>query len=85
MRYKCFGKMIEVPESLISKYTKDFDVFQNNKSRDEVNELRNSIYEIMLLVQMDPTMLDEPPYMNDFVNSLAMKKALENNKVMFDA
>jgi hypothetical protein len=85
MKYKCFGRLIDVPDSLVDKFTKDFDSLPNSGQREAINELRNGVYEVMLLVQMDPDMLDDLAYRKDFVNSLAIKKAMENNGIMYDA
>lgn len=85
MMYKCFGRSISVPDALVKQYTKDFDVLPQSGKWHDIHELRDSIYQIMLLVQLDPSMLDEPAYLGDFTNALAMKKALENNGIMYDA
>lgn len=84
MLVKCYEKVYKVPDDLISKYTKEFEVLPNSGLRDEILLLRDSVYQILLLVSMDPDMLSESEYQKDFINALAIKKALSNNKILHD-
>ena len=80
MLVKCYEKIYSIPDNLISKYTKEFEVLPNSGLKDEINLLRDSVYQILLLVSADPDMLTEVDYKKDFINALAIKKALENIK-----
>jgi|GEM_PF-756206 hypothetical protein len=84
MLVKCYEKVYSVPDSLISKYTKEFEVLPGSGLRDEINLLRDSVYQILLLISVDPDMLSEEDYKKDFINALAIKKAMENNKILHD-
>ena len=84
MLVKCYEKIYSVPDSLISKYTKEFDVLPGSGLRDDIMTLRDSVYQILLLVSIDPEMLNEVEYKKDFINALAIKKAMENNKILHD-
>jgi hypothetical protein len=39
----------------------------------------------MELVKLDPTMLDEAQYKEEVINALAMRQAMKNNGVLYDA
>jgi hypothetical protein len=84
MLVKCYQKVYTVPDDLINKYTKEFEVLPNSGLRDEIVLLRDSVYQILLLVSVDPDMLSEEDYKKDFINALAIKKALANNKILHD-
>ena len=84
MLVKCYQKVYTVPDDLINKYTKEFEVLPNSGLRDEIILLRDSVYQILLLVSLDPDMLTEEDYRKDFINALAIKKALSNNKILHD-
>jgi hypothetical protein len=85
MMFKCYNRLLEVPDSLIKKLTKDFDILPGGHNYAEVVVLRETIYEIMELVKLDPTMLDEAQYKEEVINALAMRQAMKNNGVLYDA
>ena len=83
--FKCYNRLLEVPDSLIKKLTKDFDILPGGHNYAEVVVLRETIYEIMELVKLDPTMLDEAQYKEEVINALAMRQAMKNNGILYDA
>jgi hypothetical protein len=85
MQVSCYGEDIEIPDLLIDKYTKDFECLPGKGLYNEINQLRNSISEVVELVAEDPEILNEKEYMTDFVRALAMKKALETHGIFYDA
>ena len=85
MMFKCYNRLLEVPDSLIHKLTSDFNVLPGGQNYAEVVSLRETIYEIMELVKLDPTMLDEDQYKDEVINALATRQALKNNGVLYDA
>lgn len=84
MLFRCYKKIYDVPDALITKYTKEFEVLPNSGLREEITMLRDSVYQILLLASLDPGMLSEEEYKKDFINALAIKKALSNNKILHD-
>jgi len=85
MQVTCYGEQIEIPDILVDKFTKDFECLSGKGLYDEVNQLRNSIYEIVDIVADDPGILSEPEYLSDFVKALAMKKAMETHGIFYDS
>ena len=75
----------DIPDILIDKFTKDFDGLPGSGMHDSVSALRESINEILEVVAEEPDILDEPEYLHDFIRALAMKKALENHGILYDA
>ena len=78
-------RLLDVPDTLIKKFTKDFNVLPGGQNHNEVVVLRETIYEIMELVNIDPTMLDDFVYKKEVINALAMRQAMKNNGVLYDA
>lgn len=85
MRVKCYGAEFEIPDLLIEKFIKDFDGLPGSGKHLEVNMLRDSVGEVLDLVAQDPDMLHEPEYLRDFIQALAIKKALEKHGIYYDA
>lgn len=85
MKVTCYEEEIEIPDILIEKFTKDFDCLPGSGQRESVFQLRESINEILDVVAEEPEILNEPEYLQDFIQALAMKKALENHGILHDA
>lgn len=75
----------EIPDILIDKFTRDFDGLPGSGQYESVLMLRESVYNVLDVIEDDPELLEEPEYMDDFVRALAVKKALENNGIMYDS
>lgn len=85
MMMEYFGRDIDVPDYKIDDYTEKFSVLTEGKMQTEIEVLRESIFNIIELMEMAPDLLEESRYYNEFVNTLAMKEALFNNKVLHNA
>jgi hypothetical protein len=83
MMFKCYDQVFNVPDEMITRYTKDFEVLKQGYHEDKVS-IRNSIYEILELVKLDISMLDEPEYKIEFITALAMRQAMKKNGVLYD-
>lgn len=75
----------EIPDLMIEKFIKDFDGLPGRGLRNEVNMLRDSIGSIFNVVMQDPEMLHEQEYLTDFIQAMAMKKAMEKHGIFYDA
>lgn len=85
MQVSCFGTTLEVPEHLINSYIKDFDGLPGSGQRESVLHLRNSVYEVFDYIAEDPEALDEYTYRHQFINALAVHRALEVHGILHDA
>ena len=85
MMVQCFGSELEVPDLLIDKYLKDFDGLPGSGQRESVNQLRTSIDDIIDVVSEEPEILHAPGYLSDFIRALAMKQALGELGILYDA
>lgn len=79
------GSDFEVPDILVEKFFEDFNNLPGSAHRESVYSLRDAIDEIMDVVADDPEILDEADYMHDFIHALAMRKALEQHGILYDA
>jgi hypothetical protein len=77
--------LIEVPTHLINKYVKDFKDLAGSKHRESVYILRDSIDEIMFIIDDNPELLEEPEYKDDYIKAIAMKEALIQHGIYYDA
>lgn len=85
MKVRCYDSEFEIPDLLIHKFVKDFDCLPGSGKYHEINELRDSIESVVDFVSEDPEVLHEPEHLRDFIQALAMKKALETHGIFYDA
>lgn len=85
MLVQYYGSEFEIPDLLINKFLKDFSSLPGGSYREGVHQIRNSIEEITSMIAEDPEILHEPEYLSDFLKALAMKQALQNLGIFYDA
>ena len=85
MLVQYYGSEFEIPDLLINKFLKDFSSLPGGSYREGVHQIRNSIQEITDMIAEDPEILHEPEYLSDFLKALAMKQALQNLGIFYDA
>ena len=85
MLVQYYGSEFEIPDLLINKFLKDFSSLPGGSYREGVHQIRNSIEEITDMIAEDPEILHEPEYLSDFLKALAMKQALQNLGIFYDA
>lgn len=79
------GSEFEVPDLLVDKFIDDFKSLPGGAARESVYMLRDSIEEMMDVVAEEPTLLEEPDNFKDFIQALAMRRALEVHGILYDA
>lgn len=85
MMINYYGNEFEIPDILVDKYIKDFDGLPGSKNRDSVMELRDSTESVLEYVAEDPETLMDPECLSDFIKALAMRQALQQLGVLYDA
>jgi len=85
MNVECLGSKIEVPDYLINSYIKQFDGLPGSGNREAILELRNTMYDVIDYIAEDPEALHEYECRSDFINALAVQKALEIHGLLHDA
>lgn len=80
-----YGSEFEVPDLLIDKFLKDFDSLPGSGYREGVCQIRDSIDEVLEIVEEEPDILEEPEYLLDFIRALAMKQALGKLGILYDS
>ena len=85
MQVSYCGSNFDIPDILIDKFTKDFEGLPGSGQYEAVAQLRGSINEIMDIVAEEPEIIHEQEYLTDFIRALAMKQALQNHGILYDA
>ena len=85
MKVICYNSEFDIPDLLIEKFIKDFDGLPGSGKHEEISMLRDSIENVVETVAEDPDSLYEPDFLSDFIQALAMKKALEKHGIFYDA
>ena len=85
MKVECYGREIEIPDLLIDKFVKDFDSLPGSCARESVCQLRESIGEILDILTEEPEILEEREYMQDFIQAMAMREAMLELGIFYDA
>ena len=80
-----YGSEFDIPDVLIDKFAKDFDGLPGSGQYESKMQLRDSISDILDIVAEEPELLHEKEYLSDFIQALAMKKALERHGILYDA
>jgi len=75
----------DIPDVLIFKFEKDFECLPGSGQYDSIMQLRESIYDTLDLIAEEPELLDDHDYLLDFIQALAMRQALANNGILYDA
>ena len=85
MKVEYYGSEFDIPDLLINKFAKDFDSLPGSGYREGVQQLRDCIDEILDVVAEEPEILEEAEYMTDFLRALAMRQAMNNLGILYDA
>ena len=79
------GAEFHIPDELVDEYVIQFIPLKKFEHRDNLNVLREDILDIFDVVMQDPEALYEPEFLEEFVNTLAMRQALQNIGILYDA
>jgi hypothetical protein len=85
MKVEYYGSEFDIPDLLINKFAKDFDSLPGSGYREGVQQLRDCIDDILDVVAEEPDILEEAEYMTDFLRALAMRQAMNNLGILYDA
>jgi len=85
MKVEYCGSEFNIPDLLINKFSKDFDSLPGSGYREGIQQLRDSIDDILDIVAQEPEILEEPEYMTDFLRALAMRQAMNSLGILYDA
>lgn len=85
MLVKILNTKLYIPDSLIDHYAEDFSVLQRIRHRDSLMDIREQIVEIFEIAAEDPEVMYDEDYLEDIIEALAMRQALIELKMMYDA
>ena len=74
-----------IPDEIVESYMIDFLPLREWKYRDRLNNLREEILEVLEIALLDPESLYDPELLEEFVETLAMRHALERSGILHDA
>jgi hypothetical protein len=85
MNVKYFDTEFEIPDILIDKYSKDFEGMAGKSLREEVLDLRDSTNSVLEYVEEEPEALEDQEVLYEFINAMAVRQALKNHGLLYDA
>lgn len=85
MNVTYFDTEFEIPDILIDKYSKDFEGIAGKSLREEVLDLRDSANSVLEYVEEEPEALEDQEVLYEFINAMAVRQALKNHGLLYDA
>ena len=85
MRFEFLDFSFDIPNEMIEDYRMDFEEFKDPTMREELNIIREALYDMLMLVELEPKILDKSDHVMKFAEALAMKQALTDLKLLHDA
>ena len=82
---KLHGAEFHIPDELVDDYAVQFHPLKKWDNRDNLVVLREDILDIFDVVMQDPEALYEPEFLEEFVQTLAMRQALQKIGILYDA
>jgi len=80
-----YGETFVIPDSIIDEYIKGYANLRDIELREDLEILRNCVYQLLILVEKAPRILNKEPIRDDFINTLAIKEALNKLNLLHDA
>jgi hypothetical protein len=85
MKIQYYDSQFDIPDILIEKFAKDFECLPGSGQYESIKQLRESVYDILDAVAIEPDLVEEREYMSDFIRALAIKQALARHGILYDA
>lgn len=82
---KLHGAEFHIPDELVDEYAVQFHPLKRWDNRDNLVVLREDILDIFDVVMQDPEALYDPEFLEEFVQTLAIRQALQNIGILYDA
>ena len=79
------GAEFHIPDELVDQYILDFNPLKSYDNRSSLIDLRDDILDILDVVMQDPEALYDPEFLGEFVETLAMRHALQKIGILYDA
>ena len=85
MQVEAFGRFFEIPETMIREFMNEFNGIAQPGNREDLEEIRDTTTIVLLMMHEEPDLLEDKEYEHDFIKAHAMRQALHNYGVLFDA
>ena len=79
------GAEFHIPDELVDQYILNFMPLKKYDNRDSLIDLRDDILDILDVVMQDPEALYDPEFLGEFIETLAMRHALQKIGILHDA
>lgn len=79
------GKKFNVPDNMIENYKSDFHDMKIKHDRDTLTFFRNSVIIILAMVKKDESLLKDPEFVGDIIRALAVREAMKQSNMLYDA
>jgi hypothetical protein len=77
--------VIGIPEAMVMKFRKDFEMLPGSEHRDSVLELRKAVMNILFTLWEHPDLTEDEEFKNDLVKAMAMRQAMCELGIFYDA
>lgn len=85
MRVQAFGKSFEIPETMINSFMVELHEVTQPGNRDALEHVREITGLVLETLADDPELMRDKEYEDDFIKAHAMRQALANYGILFDA
>lgn len=85
MQVICNGEEFDLPDILVDKYIEDFKGLAGRGDRTPILQLRDMTEDTIDMIAIDPDILHEAGYLEEFLNAIAIREALRYHGVLYDA
>lgn len=85
MRVQAFGKSFEIPETMIDSFMVELHEVTQPGNRDSLEHVREITGLVLDTLTDDPELMRDKEYEDDFIKAHAMRQALANYGILFDA
>lgn len=79
------GKKFNVPDGMIENYKNDFHDMKMRHDRDTLTFFRNAVIIMLAMAKKDAGLLKDPEFVKDIIRALAVREALKQTNMLYDA
>ena len=85
MRLNEFGREYVIPETMIKGFMIEFKQVKEFSDREALEEIREATSLVLETLRNEPELMEDKEYENDFIKAHAMRQALANYGILYDA
>ena len=70
---------------MIEQYREDFEGMKADRDRETIVFFRNSVILILAMIKKDKAVLEDQDFLSDAIRALAVREALKQTNLLYDA